>query len=87
MKRRLTPLLAITIALTLFSGLAYAVEKKKKAKPVDRAPEEMSEEALKVELLDATEKHLKNKPGIDDASSKKIVDSRTDLQKGQLQSK
>ena len=45
MKRRLTPILAITVALALFSGLAYAVDKKHKAKPANREPEEMSEEA------------------------------------------
>jgi len=55
------------MALVLISSLAYAVEKKKHAKSVNQAPETITEEeALKAELLDATEEHQNNKHGIDD---------------------
>ena len=75
MKRRLTPILAVTIGLVLLSGLAYAAEKKRQAKPVNRTPETMTEEeALKAELLDATEEHHDKRPGIEDARVKKSVD-------------
>ena len=64
MERRLTPILAVTIGLVLISGLAYAVEKKRHAKPVDRTPETMTEEeALRAELLDTTEEHHDKKTG------------------------
>lgn len=88
MKRRITPILAVTLALVLFSGLAYAVEKKRQAKPVDRTPETMTEEeALKAELLDATEEHHDKRPGLDDTGAKKSADGRPDSLKEQLKNK
>ncbi len=66
MKRRITPILTITLALVLFTGLAYAVEKKKKGKAVAHIPEAIpEEEALKAELLEATGEHQKKMPGED----------------------
>ena len=88
MKRRLTPVLTITLALVLFSGLAYAVEKKRQAKPVDRTPDAMTEEeALKAELLDATEEHHDKRPGINNAGVKKSVGVRSDSMNEQLKNK
>jgi hypothetical protein len=88
MKRRLTPILAVALTLLLFSGLACAVEKERHVKPFDRAPESMTEEeALKAELLDATEEHQDKRPGLDDTRAKKSVDGRSDSIKEQLKNK
>ena len=88
MKRRLTPILAVTVGLVLISGLAYAVEKKRHAKPVDRTPETMTEEeAFRAELLDSTEEHHDKKPGTEDARVKRSVDSRSHAIKEQLKNK
>lgn len=55
MKRRFIPVISITVALLLIGGLAYALEKKKQAQPVDRLSDTTrEEEALQAELLAAT---------------------------------
>jgi len=87
MKRRLTPILAVTLGLVLISGLAYAVEKKRHAKPVDRTSETTEEEALKAELLDTMEEHQEKRPGTEDARVKKSVDGRFDAIEEQLHNK
>ena len=88
MKRRLTPILAVTVALVLFSGLAYAVEKKRHAKPVDRTRGTMTEEeAFRAELLDSTEEHQEKRPATVDARAKKSVDSRSNAVEEQLKNK
>lgn len=55
MNKRYVPIIAFTLAVLLVSSVAYATEKKKKARLTAGDPNEMSEEALKVELLAATE--------------------------------
>ena len=78
MKRRFLPIIPITVGLILISGLVYAMEKKKQTKPVGLVPETMTEEeALKAELLEATEDPKNKLPGIGDASSRKIVSEKT----------
>jgi len=74
MKRRFIPIIPITVGLILISGLVYAMEKNKRAKPVGLTPETITEEeALKAELLEATEDHENKLPGVGGASSKKVV--------------
>ena len=83
MKRRVAPILTFTIALILVSGLAYAAKKKDQARPADRTPDPIhEEEALKAELLDATEEHQRKLPDISD--TKKIVDARSNEKKDQI---
>lgn len=78
MKRRFLPIVPITVGLILISGLVYAMEKKKHSKPMGLTPETMTEEeALKAELLEATEDPKNKLPGINDASSKKVVPEKT----------
>jgi hypothetical protein len=78
MKKRFLPIIPITVGLILISGLVYAMDKKKHAKPVGLMPETMTEEeALKTELLEATEDHENKLPAIGDARSKKIVPEKT----------
>jgi len=85
MKRRITPILTITVGLILFSSLAYAAKKKEQAKAVVRTPDEISEEiALKAELLDATEGQQKNLSIID--NMKKNVDAGSGENSYQLKS-
>ena len=88
MKRRFTPIITtLTIALVLISSLAYAVEKKKHAKSVNRIPETITEEeALKAELLDATEEHQNKKSGLDD-NFKKSNGDRSGVMKEQMKTK
>jgi hypothetical protein len=60
MNKRYVPIIAFTLAVLLVSSVAYAAEKKKKARPAGNDPNEMSEEAFKVELLAANdEQHAK----------------------------
>jgi hypothetical protein len=54
MKKRYVPILTFTVALLLVGSIAYASDKKKKAKQSVQNPNELSEETLKVELLAAT---------------------------------
>ena len=67
MKRRIRPILTITVALVLFSGIAYAVERKKQSKPADRSQlPTREEEMLKTELLEAAGEHKEKSPGIEE---------------------
>ena len=68
MKRRVAPILTFTIAIVLAGSLAYAAKKKIQAKSVPRTPETSEEEALKVELLNATEDPENKLPGIGESS-------------------
>ena len=68
MKRRLTPVLTVTIGLILVSGLAYAAKKKGQANAAANTTEIAEEEALKAELLETTGEQQKKMPAIDDAN-------------------
>jgi len=72
MKRRVTQILTFTIAIVLVGSIAYASKKKVKTKSVPQTPETSEEEALKAELLDATEDHENKLPG-KSASTKRII--------------
>jgi hypothetical protein len=58
MKRRLLPALSIGIVVLLIGSLAYAAERKKNTKTVDRNRDKIhEEEAITAELLNAVENH------------------------------
>ena len=75
MNKRYVPIIAFTLAVLLVSSVAYASEKKKKARLPVHDPNEMSEEALKVELLAATEGQQEKSPVTKVVSSKKRTDA------------
>ena len=75
MNKRYVPIIAFTLAVLLVSSVAYATEKKKKARLTVHDPNEMSEEALKVELLAATEGQQEKSPVTKVVSSKKSTDA------------
>ena len=81
MKRRLLPAISIGIAVILIGSLAYAADRRKSSKSVDRpADPTHEEEALKAELLDAVDRQEK-KPQDPDAAGKvaaiKAVDDKS----------
>jgi len=81
MKRRVAPILTFTLALILISSIAYASKKKDPVKSSDLIPDKLSEEeALKAELLNATEDHENKSPGIGIGSSKKIVPAKENFE-------
>ena len=86
MKRRLTPILAIGIMVLLIGSLAYAADRKKRTKLVERTPDTITEEeALKAELLDALEDQQKiSKDTADPAgvTSAKTTEKRAQLKSG-----
>lgn len=58
MKRRLMPALSIGIAVILIGGLAYAADRRKNAKSVDKNIDPVhEEELLTAELLNAVENY------------------------------
>lgn len=75
MKRRLTPILTLSIAIILIGGLAYTADKKKQSKqgnqPTDPTHEE---EALITELLESVNNHDKKTPAA--GKPGKVVDER-----------
>ena len=79
MKKRFIPVIPITVVLLLIGGLAYALDKKRQAKPEEQLLDTIhEEEALQAELLGATEEHHDKGPGIDTAGSKNKVAARSD---------
>lgn len=71
MKRRLTLILAVTVAIVLVGSMACATEKVQEAKPADSKPVTISEEeALQAELLDAVENTRKQSPDNSDGTKK-----------------
>jgi len=85
MKRKLTPILTISIAIILIGSLAYAAERKKQPKqgsqPTDPTHEE---EALIAELLESVADHDKKAPAAADTG--KVVGSRADMKTSQSSS-
>ncbi len=80
MKRRVVPILAVTFALVLFTGLAFAVDKKKEARPAVQPPECGSdEEALKAELLAASTEPSKKSPAASETGPRKVVAGGTEV--------
>jgi len=88
MKRRYIPIIPITVALILISGLAYALDKKKQTKLEDQLPDKIhEEEALQAELLAATEENLIKIPDKGTATSGKTEIAKSEPKKDLLQTK
>ena len=86
MKRRLTPILTISIAIILIGSLAYAADRKKHAKQMDQPADSVrEEEALRAELLDAVEGPDKKLHDIDDTG--KVAGNSLGGKTDQLKSK
>lgn len=59
MNKKYLPIITLSLAILLVGSVAYASDKKKKAKLVVHEPSELSEEVLKAELLSTSEDQLK----------------------------
>jgi hypothetical protein len=77
MKNRYVPIIAFTLAVLLVGSVVYASDKRKKAKLILHEPNEMSEEALKVELLAASDDKPEKIPGTKSAGSSKSTAAET----------
>lgn len=85
MKRRLIPALSIGIVVILIGSLAYAADKKKNTKTVDRNTDKIhEEEAITAELLKAVENHEQRPNNTGD--TKKVNAGRPNDKKDQLES-
>ncbi len=80
MKKRLTPIITLTVAILLVGSIAYAAEKRRQSNvPSVRDPEAIPEdEALKAELLAATEEHQEKLTSAKAASSTMSVEEQSD---------
>ena len=86
MKRRLIPALSIGIVVILIGTLAYAADRKKNAKNVDRNTDKIhEEEAITAELLNAVENNEQRPLNAGDKG--KTDADRPNDKKGQLESK
>ena len=77
MNKRHVPIIAFTLAVLFVSSIAYASDKRKKARQSVQDPSELSEEALKVELLSVTEAQHDKLPVTVSVSSNKNADADT----------
>jgi hypothetical protein len=86
MKKRLIPALSFGIVVILIGSLAYAADRKKNIKTVDRNTDKIhEEEAITAELLNAVENH-EPRPNNEGGKGKVDVDVSND-KKEQLNSK
>jgi len=82
MKIRYTPIITFAFAVLLVSSIAYAADRRKQAKLAIHEPEAATEEeALKAELLAATEERQEKAPGSEAVSSRTIRNDRADTPK------
>ena len=77
MKMKYVPIITVSLAILLVGSIAYASDKKKKSKLLIHEPSEMSEEALKAELLNSSEDQHKKQPVTKVSSS--ITSAEVDL--------
>ena len=85
MKKRLTPILTISVAIILIGSLAYAADKRKQAKQGNQTSDPThEEEALIAELLESVADHDKKAPAV--AETGKVVASSADKKISQLSS-
>lgn len=61
MKKRYVPIITFTVAMLLVGSIAYAADKRKKTKQAAGELDNLTEEALKVELLSANEDYRQEK--------------------------
>lgn len=77
MKKRLLPAISIGIAVVIIGSIAYAADRKKNAKTIDRPADNIhDQEALRAELLEALE-HRDKKPQ-DPGDTRKVAAIRPD---------
>ena len=77
MKRRLTPILTISIAVILIGSLAYAADRRRQTKQVNQSVDPNHEEEVLIkELLQSADDNDKNAPATGNAD--KDVGSRAD---------
>ena len=82
MKKRLTPILTISVAIILIGSLAYAADKRKQAKQGNQTSDPThEEEALIAELLESVDNHDKKAPAAADTG--KVVGNRADKKTSQ----
>lgn len=62
MNKRYVPIVTLSLAILLVGSIVYASDKKKKTKVLVPEPNEISEEALKAELLNTAEDQHKKQP-------------------------
>ena len=74
MKGKYLPIIALSLAIVLVGTVAYASDKRKKEKLLDFELSDMSEEALKAELLNSAEERLKKQPETKVATTIKTAD-------------
>ena len=85
MKKRYAPIITFTIAILLVGSIAYATDKRKKARISVQEPNEIhEEEALKAELLAAIDDQHKILPDTTAASSNKKVGDIPPADKGKV---
>jgi len=84
MKRRLTPILTIGIAIILIGSLAYAADRRKQTKGGHLSDPAHEEEAFRAELLEAVEGHEKKSP--DAAETGNIAGNSADKKTDQAES-
>lgn len=75
MKIKYVPIITLSLAIVLVGSIAYASEKRKKAKLIDYEPSEMSEEAFKSELLNTSEDQLETQSITEVPSTIKTADA------------
>lgn len=80
MKRSLTPVITIGIALILIGSIAYAADRRKQTKLVNNTSPE--EESLRAELLAAVDDHEKKLTGTGDRG--KVAGSKPSGKTGQI---
>lgn len=74
MKIKYVPIITLSLAIVLVGSIAYASDKRKKDKFIDHELSEISEEALKAELLNTSEEQLKQQPATKVPSTIKYAD-------------
>ena len=75
MKKRYVPIITFSFAILLVGSIVYASYKRKKARLIIHEPSEMSEEALKSELLAGSENQHEKSSGTKAAKSSKSADT------------
>ena len=69
MKMKYVPIITVSLAILLVGSIAYASDKKKKAKLVVHDQSELSEEVLNAELLNTSDGKHKQQPATKVAST------------------
>jgi len=78
MKKRYVPIITFTVAMLLVGSIAYAADRRKKTKQMSDESDNLSEEALKVELLSASDVQQKKTAGTLSTRGDTHLDELTD---------